>query len=192
MNKAELRRHLKALRAAVLPRQRHHAALAALRHARPLLLRARRIGLYAAHGAEFDLAPVLERCLGMRRQAYLPIVPRRGRRVLRFARVERHSKWTRNRFGIREPVDPRPLPVTRLDLLFVPLVGVDDAGHRLGMGGGFYDATLAYHGRRTHWKKPLLIGVGYACQRMSSLPYDPWDATLDAYLDETGLTRFPD
>ena len=190
MNKAQLRRALKAARAAIAPRDRHHAAHAARRFARPLLLRARRIGFYAPHGAEFDLGPLLDAAMDLRCACYLPIVPRRGQRVLRFARVRPDSRYTRNRFGIREPVDPRPLAANRLDLLFVPLVGVDDAGYRLGMGGGYYDATLAYRARRKAWKKPLLIGVGYVCQRVPALPHAPWDAPLDGLLSEAGLVRF--
>jgi 5-formyltetrahydrofolate cyclo-ligase len=70
------------------------------------------------------------------------------------------------------------------------LVGFDHQGHRLGMGGGYYDATLAYLTRRRVWKKPLLIGVGFECQRVERLPHDPWDAPLDAALTEHNLYVF--
>jgi 5-formyltetrahydrofolate cyclo-ligase len=58
------------------------------------------------------------------------------------------------------------------------------------MGGGYYDATLAYLAHRRHWKKPLLIGVGYACQRVQVVPRDAWDVPLDGYLSEAGLAIF--
>ncbi|HCI12149.1 MAG TPA: 5-formyltetrahydrofolate cyclo-ligase, partial [Alcanivorax sp.] len=40
-----------------------------------------------------------------------------------------------------------------------PLVGFDDRGHRLGMGGGFYDRALADLARRP--RRPRLIGVAF-------------------------------
>ena len=30
----------------------------------------------------------------------------------------------------------------KLDIIVLPLVGWDECGNRLGMGGGFYDQTL--------------------------------------------------
>jgi 5-formyltetrahydrofolate cyclo-ligase len=40
----------------------------------------------------------------------------------------------------------------------MPLVGFDEQKNRLGMGGGFYDRTLAFkkHQKHTH---PKLIGL---------------------------------
>ena len=71
----------------------------------------------------------------------------------------------------------------------MPLVGFDEAGYRLGMGGGFYDASLAYLRRRKTWRKPYLVGVGYECQRIARVPRDPWDVPLDAVLTESRVYR---
>lgn len=95
-----------------------------------------------------------------------------------------------NRFGIPEPAGTTVFRARQLDLLLMPLVGFDTAGHRLGMGGGFYDATLAYMRQRRHWRKPRLIGVAFECQRVTALPHDPWDMPLDAVLTEKRLYRF--
>ena len=191
-NKPSLRRQLKALRAAVPHDARHAAAQGALRLAlrHGLLLRARRIGFYLPHGAEFDLRPLLNQALWMKRECCLPVIPTGRGRVLRFARLNGHNTMTANRYGIPEPSDPSPLRARQLDVLFMPLVGFDHQGHRLGMGGGYYDATLAYLTRRCVWKKPLLIGVGFECQRVETLPHDPWDAPLDAALTERNLYVF--
>lgn len=109
---------------------------------------------------------------------------------MRFAKLNGRNKMMPNRYGIPEPSDARPLRARQLDVLFVPLVGFDDQGYRLGMGGGYYDATLAYRRRGRAGKKPLLIGVGYECQRVASLPHDPWDTQLDAMLTERQLIFF--
>ena len=72
----------------------------------------------------------------------------------------------------------------------MPLVGFDLNGYRLGMGGGFYDTSLAYLRRRSAWKKPFLMGIAYECQKVETLPRDPWDIPLDAVLTEKKLYRF--
>ena len=125
----------------------------------------------------------------MRRHCYLPVLPRRGR-VMRFGRLRRDTPMRPNRYGIPEPVDRRSLRARQLDLLVMPLVGFDADGYRLGMGGGFYDATLAYMQHRRHGRKPRLVGVAYECQRADALPHDPWDMPLDAVLTERRLYRF--
>ncbi|HQT30300.1 MAG TPA: 5-formyltetrahydrofolate cyclo-ligase [Thiobacillus sp.] len=191
MNKSALRRQLKSARNAYTPAARRQAARASLRLAlrHGLLLRARRIGVYLPHGGEFDAQLLISQIQLMRRECYAPVLPQRGR-VLRFARIQRNTPMTRNRFGIAEPVDARPLRARQLDLLLLPLVGFDQQGFRLGMGGGFYDATLAFMRHRRSWRKPRLVGLAYECQRVESLPHDPWDMPLDAVLTERGLYRF--
>lgn len=191
IDKYTLRRQLKAARNAYTPAERRTAARASLRLARRhgLLLRAQRVGFYLPQGGEFDVRPLLEHALGMRLACYLPVLPRRGR-VMRFGRVERHTPMQPNRYGIPEPVDARPLRVRQLDLLLMPLVGFDSQGHRLGMGGGYYDATLAFMAHRRLWRRPRLVGVAYECQRADALPHDPWDMPLDAVLTERRLYRF--
>jgi len=191
MNKSTLRRQLKAARNAVSPTLRRHAARASLRLSlrHGLLLRAQRIGFYLPNGGEFDSHPLLNQALLMQRECYLPLVPRRGR-VLRFGRIGRNTRMTTNRYGIAEPVDAQPLRARQLDLLLIPLVGFDCQGYRLGMGGGYYDATLAFMHHRRLWRKPRLVGVAYECQRVEMLPHDPWDMPLDAVLTERQLYRF--
>ncbi|KAB2319739.1 5-formyltetrahydrofolate cyclo-ligase [Betaproteobacteria bacterium SCN1] len=192
MNKSTLRRQLRAARNAVDPRARKLAAHAAMRLILRdgTLLRARRIGFYLPHRGEFDLRPLIRRAQTMGRVCCLPILPRRGR-IMRFGQLAADRPHLRpNRFGIPEPAGTTVFRARQLDLLLMPLVGFDTAGHRLGMGGGFYDATLAYMRQRRHWRKPRLIGVAFECQRVTALPHDPWDMPLDAVLTEKRLYRF--
>jgi 5-formyltetrahydrofolate cyclo-ligase len=191
IDKAALRRQLKRARDAVDRAARRAAARRALRRAlaNGLLLRGQRFGFYLPHKGEFDILPILNQALWMGRACYLPVVPARGR-VLRFALVHGRNPMTTNRYGIPEPWDARPIAARQLDVLFVPLVGFDPHGNRLGMGGGYYDATLAYLANRRQWRKPRLIGVGYECQRVTALPRDAWDAPLDAVLTERAYYRF--
>ena len=179
------------MRGDITPLQRRAAALQLLRLAQRhgLLRRYRRIGFYMPMQDEIDLLPLLNQALWLGKACYLPVVPQRYQRQLWFSRLSGRSSWYRNRFGIHEHWSPRALRARQLDLLFVPLVGFDEAGHRLGMGGGFYDASLAYLRRRMFWRKPLLVGVAYDCQKLAQVPHDPWDMPLDAVLTEKQLYR---
>ncbi len=109
---------------------------------------------------------------------YLPVLQRFPANTLRFAySTKQSSRLQKNRFGIPEPRGRRPLPASAMDVILLPLTGFDAEGNRLGMGGGFYDRTLAAQ----HWRgqrRPLLIGVAHACQEVEQLPLQGWDVPL--------------
>lgn len=48
------------------------------------------------------------------------------------------SKW-----GIPEPTNGIPVDVQNIDVVFIPLLAYDMAGHRIGYGKGFYDKFLS-------------------------------------------------
>jgi len=115
--------------------------------------------------------------------------------TLRFAPWRPGDELVTNRYGIPEPdIDARSgLPATDLSLIVVPLVGFDAAGHRLGMGGGWYDRTLAQRLQRP--APPWLVGVGFEAQRIASIGAQAWDVPLDAICTERDTllsTSLPD
>lgn len=191
-NKKALRNEARAARAALAPDYRRLAVRHALRHAlrAGLFLKGRRWSFYLPVGEEFDVLPLLNQALHMGKDCYLPITAQRIAQPLRFARLDGSHGLTHNRYGIIEPHSRRLMSARRLDVMILPLVAFDSAGRRLGMGGGYYDATLAYLRSRKRWRKPLLIGVAYTCQELKQVPADPWDVRLDMILTENGLTRF--
>lgn len=192
MDKPQLRRHLRRLRNQLSPGQRREAARGLLRTAirSGFLLRYQRIGFYLPFEGEMDLLPLLNHALWLGKACYLPVVPQRFEKKLGFTRLTSRPNWYRNRFGIHEHWSPRAVRARQLDLLLMPLVGFDEAGYRLGMGGGFYDTSLAYLAKRKAWHKPRLVGIGYECQKVAQVPRDPWDMPLDAALTERRLYRF--
>ena len=173
-----LRRQLRAARNALDRDTRKQAGRNACRLALRLglLLRARRIGFYLPHNAEFDVTPLLNQALWMKRECYLPVIPRRKAQAMRFALIHDRHVMQPNRYGIHEPLDARPLRARQLDLLFVPLVGFDDEGYRLGMGGGYYDRTLAPWFKTQQGAMP--IGLAHDCQQVEQLPTASWDIPL--------------
>jgi 5-formyltetrahydrofolate cyclo-ligase len=94
-----------------------------------------------------------------------------------------------NRFGIPEPTSKgrHIRPARHLDVLLVPLVGFDSTGNRIGMGGGYYDRTLAFLNRRRQWRRPRLIGIAHECQRVAAIEPRAWDVPLQAVATERRL-----
>jgi 5-formyltetrahydrofolate cyclo-ligase len=68
------------------------------------------------------------------------------------------------------------------DCLLVPLVGFDEAGYRLGYGGGYYDRTIA-----ALLPRPLVLGVGYAFQHLPTIHPQAFDWPMDAIVTEDGI-----
>ncbi len=206
VDKAALRKQLRARRTSVTPAARVAAGKQlvrlALRHR--LLNHRRRIGFYMPSKNEIDILPLLKTALRMGVACYLPVVPRRalanaGRRSLWFTRLvgkaknldSSHPDWRDNHYGIAEylPRGVRRVRVKLLDVLFMPLLGFDSQGWRIGMGGGYYDASLAHLKHRRHWRRPHLIGAAFSVQEVARAPNDPWDVPLDGILTEQAFRR---
>ena len=123
----------------------------------------RRIGAYLANDGEIDPLLAILEWSRRRQECFLPALFPGQKPRLRFASFSLGSRMFLNRFGILEPsiCQRACLNPSELDWIFVPLVAFDLSGHRLGMGGGYYDASLAVLRSRTHWRKPRLVGLAY-------------------------------
>ncbi|KFN51350.1 hypothetical protein P873_03520 [Arenimonas composti TR7-09 = DSM 18010] len=109
--------------------------------------------------------------------------------TLRFAPWRAGDPLVPNRYGIPEPeLEPAAtLAAGDLAVVLLPLLGFDARGHRLGMGGGYYDRTLA---PLRDAPAPLRIGVGFACQELPEFAAEAWDVGLDGVLTEHGWRAF--
>jgi 5-formyltetrahydrofolate cyclo-ligase len=185
-----LRAELNARRRAVSAAGRTAAAeRAALNADRALHFAAgQRIAVYAALAFELDSAPLIALARSRGCRLFLPRIDRRRRsRAMRF--VELGGSLRENRLGIGEPAGFTTIGARWLDLVFLPLVGFDRCGLRLGAGGGFYDRAFAFRQLRRVWHKPLLVGFGYAFQQVERLAAAPHDVLMDAVATDEGFIR---
>ena len=180
--KLELRTTLRARRRALSAAEQKRAAAALANHvvATRWFRVSRRVAAYIANDGEVDPTDVIERIWRMRKHAYLPVLSPLRHDRLWFARVEPGMEYRPNRFGIPEPVVKRTALVRAeaLDLILLPLVAFDLAGNRIGMGGGFYDKSLAFLRQRRYLQKPHMVGLAHEFQRVNKLTPDSWDVPL--------------
>ena len=93
-------------------------------------------------------------------------------------------------FGISEPGGGAPRSARALDVVFMPLVGFDREGNRIGMGRGFYDRFFAHRARMHAWRRPLLVGIAYDEQCVPALHPAAHDVPLDALVTQSTVLRF--
>ena len=137
---------------------------------------------YAPIDDEIDPTPLLKLLAGSH-PCGLPSIEEG--RVLTFRLWSPGVALLPGRYGIPSPSldSPAVLP----NILLVPLLAFDRRGHRLGYGGGHYDATIA----ALRGRKPILaIGLAYAAQEIDRVPDERWDQALDAVVTEKGFMKF--
>jgi 5-formyltetrahydrofolate cyclo-ligase len=112
----------------------------------------------------------------------LPVLHEDAR--LRFAPWRPGDALVTNRHGIPEPDVSADalLEPDAMTLVVLPLVGFDLRGHRLGMGGGWYDRSFAF--RQARKAPPWLVGAAFASQQADGLAPAAWDVALDAVCSE--------
>jgi len=182
-----LRTELRARRRALPAEARRRAERRITQHVRRHLRfhPGQRVALYAPLPEELDIAALAQLARRQGAILYLPrIVDRRRKRMIF---VAARGPMRRNRLGILEPGGGASIPSRWLDRVFVPLVGFDAAGMRLGMGAGYYDRAFAFLNLRAAWRRPKLIGVAFAAQRVAAIAGAPHDVHLDCIVTEEGL-----
>ena len=142
-----------------------------------------RIAAYLANDGEIDPAQIIEHAWNLGKQVYLPVLSAHENSLL-FAPFEKDNPMCRNQFGINEP-DCLPehwLKAKHMDLILLPLVAFDEQGNRMGMGGGFYDRSLA--NIRQQANSTQLIGLAHEVQKTIQLDVQSWDIPLHAIATE--------
>lgn len=141
----------------------------------------KRVALYLAMDGELDLGPFIEQCRAWQIEVFLPIIDN-VHSTLSFGKYNPETQLINNRFSIPEPIHSETVKPWQLDQVLFPLVGFDEQGGRLGMGGGFYDRTFA----NTHlWPaRPKMIGVAHECQKVDHIPRERWDVELEGVLTD--------
>lgn len=157
----------------------------------PEINRATNIAGYWPNDGEISPLLFLEQALRQGKKCYLPLIIGDKSLMLDFGSYTQNDRLLKNEFGIFEP-DRQSKEVfltgiDALDVILVPLVAFDLKGSRLGMGAGYYDATLSKLIDVEPAKRPVIIGIGHDCQQAEVLPVDDWDWALNIVVTDKNI-----
>lgn len=184
-----LRQQMRRYRQSLLPDAQQQAAKAlALNVTTASITRQSQvIAVYFTNDAEIDTAPLIHALWQQGKQLVLPVLHLFQPGYLYFQQYTPTTELRSNRFGIAEPVPDvsELVPLAEIDLVLMPLVAFDKAGHRLGMGGGFYDRTLANCPPTT-----ALMGLAHQGQQLAEVPSAAWDVPLPFVATDQQIWQF--
>ncbi len=148
----------------------------------PELEAAKTVMLYRAMRGEVRLQAIAS-ALGREKDLVYPRCLPDG--TLEVRRLTEPDAWISGPFGIEEPDPERSEPVDPrdIDLVICPCLGFDPGGHRLGMGGGYYDRFLP------RCETAFIAAAAFEFQKVEALPSEPWDRAVDAVFTEQTIYR---
>jgi 5-formyltetrahydrofolate cyclo-ligase len=136
------------------------------------------VGFYWPIQNEVDLRTEIKSHIALGGKAALPVVPGKDQPMV-FHNWTPQTKLMPGYAGIPEPVET---PKSALDIILAPLVGFDNAGYRLGYGGGFFDRTLAVLS-----PKPIVVGIGFEATRLEDIQPHQYDVPVDVLITDAGI-----
>lgn len=150
-----------------------------------------KVAVYLTNDGEIDLSIFVNHLWQQGKSTYLPVLDHNNSGKLKFVKYTADSSLIPNKYGIEEPnsADVDICPVERLEIIFTPLVAFDAQGNRLGMGGGYYDRTLASLEPMVHTVQ--LIGLAHSCQQVESLEQQSWDIPMNKIITDRQVIVTP-
>ena len=143
------------------------------------MIRAETIFSYMAAWDEVDLNGLHEWAAARGKQVCWPVTYSHG--LMEAAVPDAPDAFIKGKFDILSP-DPersRIIPPEKIDIALVPCVGFDEAGNRLGHGGGYYDRYLP------RCPQAVKILVAFEAQRLDTVCVDERDVSVDFTVTES-------
>ena len=132
---------------------------------------AQTVMLYCSLSDEVDTHGLIDTLYGEGKTVVLPVVTGEGEMELRV--YHGADSLHRGAFDILEPVGERFTDYESIDLAVIPGMAIDDSGHRLGRGKGYYDRFLV---NLPHCYK---IGMCFDFQCVEHVPCESTDIAVD-------------
>ncbi|WP_129629514.1 5-formyltetrahydrofolate cyclo-ligase [Candidatus Oscillochloris fontis] len=181
--KRYLRRELLDRRAQIVDRELRSAQIVGHVLALPAFLHAHAIHCYLAIGSEVATYHLIAAALTQGKAVVVPVVTDDGRLGHSWIRDIDMADFTTGSHGTLIPRRIIPALPGDWDLTFVPLLGFDPQGYRIGYGKGYYDqlltATPAY-----------AVGLAFQDQACPHIPHEPHDRRLNLVVTESGAREF--
>ena len=142
-------------------------------------------GSFMSIRSEISTNKLNKAILDMNIKLALPTIKKNAETLI-FKSTNSDKNFKLGKFNILEPTNDNKEIIPQL--FFVPCLGFDLKGYRIGYGGGFYDRTFE------KLKKLDLffytVGFAYDDQKLNELPIEKFDYKLDFVLTEKQLYTF--
>ena len=172
MLKKELRKHIREIKRQFSQQQLEELSLPIITRLKSRLTDAKTILAYYSLPDEVDTRQLLDDLVAEGKTVLLPKVVDDENMEIR-----RYTGRQDLREGILHLMEPVGEPFTAyedIDIVVVPGLAFDAAGHRLGRGRGYYDRFFTLHSLLF-----TTIGVCFDFQKVAEVPVDEYDIPVD-------------
>lgn len=175
MDKTALRREIREKKKAMSQEEieARSARLGELFAATDAYRKAKTVYGYMPYNQEVRTVPILERAI---RDGKKVAVPKVYGDTMKFIYLEDLTQVAKSEMGIPEPIADGPVAEDETALVLMPGLAFDEAGHRIGYGGGFYDKFL-----QAEPNHPT-VALCYEFQMFAHLDTEAFDIPVDMVL----------
>ena len=181
MLKSELRQQMRQLKRQFTPQQLSELSFPIISRLKEKIRDANVIMAYDALPDEVNTRELLDDLVAEGKTVLLPKVLDNESMELR--RYTGSDSLREGAFHIMEPVGECFTDLQIIDVILIPGIAFDTQGHRLGRGKGYYDRFLSslipHFFPLTSYPSPLLIGVCFDFQKVSEVPVDKFDISVN-------------
>jgi len=195
-SKAELRKLLRIKRKQIDSKTKELASAKFCQQAQSLdeFIQSDKIGIYLNTADEAPTDDLIKLCYSLGKRVYVPVITDLDNKEIMFAELSSNQPLIKNSLGILEPEFSKEnlIDISELDTVFMPLLGFDRSGNRIGMGAGYYDRALAKQNKtqkNSVLGKISLIGLAFSQQEHSNIPNDLWDVPLGCIITPQDIIR---
>lgn len=176
MRKEDLRRQIKQIKRQFTPQQLEELSLPVISRLKPLLAEAQTIMAYYSLPDEVNTHGLIDDLVAEGKTVLLPKVT--GPDTMELRRYTGRDDLQEGAYHILEPMGELFTDFSSIDLILVPGLAFDAAGHRLGRGRGYYDRLLSSL-FTIHSSLFSSIGVCFDFQKVDEVPVDAHDMAMD-------------
>ena len=137
--------------------------------------------LFLAFNKEMDTLSMID---AFRKAGKRLAVPRVEGKRMRFYEIQSLDDCRPGTLGIPEPCKENVTEITEPGFMLMPGLAFDEAGHRLGYGGGFYDRYLSEH------ESLRTAGICYDFQIIDHVPAGPYDLCPEILITDKRILAF--
>lgn len=111
------------------------------------------------------------------------VVPKVEGKEMSFYEITGFSQLETGNFGIMEPVSTciKVDSKDKKSIMIIPGVAFDQAGNRIGYGGGYYDKYISSH------SKMYKMAIAFSVQIVPQIPSEEYDIKMDCIITERGV-----